>query len=127
RDWNSELLAESLEPADGSSTYARSLLLNYYFALDSGRVEEAGEFISQAAQLAGKFHELLEEMKQIIFCEHAFWLARCGGDSTEAESILRKLGQSPSSVKQVRLRADAAVALANGDTEQALQRVAEAE
>jgi hypothetical protein len=123
RDWQPELLKVATSLPDGSASDATAALLAYRWALDRGDVERAGEFLDRA--LAGR-QKLPAISRPALFLEAAYFTARHSGDAIAARAFLAQ-GKGGAIIEPcTRLRAEAAVLLAEGDRIAAQQRATEA-
>jgi hypothetical protein len=107
RDWPHSVIVRL---AAGQDSY--NLYLACLHTIDSGDLEAAAEYmrrlIAQMPQEKPQFHHA---------CEAAYWLASHGGDPIEARKWLERAGGNID--PEVRLRAEAAVALAEGQPDRA--------
>jgi hypothetical protein len=107
RDWPHSLIVRL---AAGQDSY--NLYLACLHTIDSGDLEAAAEYMRRLIA------ELPQEKPQFHYaCEAAYWLAYHGGDPIEARKWLERAGENID--PEVRLRAEAAVALAEGQPDRA--------
>jgi hypothetical protein len=107
RDWPRGAVERLAATGDWYSIY-----LAYLHTLDAGDVEASSGHMRRLIAL------LLEETPSShMACEAAYWLATYGGDTDGARQWLNRAGQNVE--PEVRLRAEAAVALADGQTDRA--------
>ena len=121
RDWDRPLI-ERLLSANDDSAYAVATNLNaYYHALDCGRIEEASRYLDEAIAL--RKHRMVE-YREGIFLESAYFEAFHRGDAEAARDDL-DLAWGGLAERQTRLRAEAAVLLAEGREEEAAAKAQE--
>jgi hypothetical protein len=123
RDWSPELLQQALEPKDKSLSEANALLYSYYHHLDRGECALAWAAIDRAGELTKSLHQVYSNWKTLLQLERAFGLAWCQGDAAGARDALASAGAVPANLDGTRLRAEAAIAQAEGDLEKASQAV----
>jgi hypothetical protein len=126
RLWDGRWVPVAAGPAarPGDRVALAGALLAYAWALDGGRMDEAARFVEQATQCAVG---LPLQARDVARVELAFFLARFGGDLDGAEALLARLRVHPSPALVTELRrAEAAVHLAAGRRQQALDACQEA-
>jgi hypothetical protein len=91
---------------------AYNIYLAYLHTLDAGDGEASSEYMRRLiAQLPG------EKPNAHFACEAAYWLATYGGDTEGARKWMERAGQNVD--PEVRRRAEAALALADGQPDRA--------
>jgi hypothetical protein len=115
RDWDGALIERILTPSDGSAYDVMANLYGYYHALDCGRIEEAGQRLDEAVAIRKLY---LAEGHSSILLEAAYFIAFHRHDAEEARIAL-ELAKGGIVEQQTRLRAEAAVLLAEGHCEEA--------
>ncbi|MDW8328200.1 MAG: hypothetical protein RMK99_16685 [Anaerolineales bacterium] len=110
RDWNPAQVERLLALREGTVEDVMANYLGYFYALDRGEVERAGELLDLCRQQAQGFPEAARPM---IFAEAAYFAARYRQD-THAARMLLEQAQGGFIEKHSRLRAEAAVLLAEG-------------
>lgn len=122
RDWNEEWIQRSLTPDDDGFDAAGARLSAYLHHLDRNELERAGELL-ESARAAGENSPAL--LRDQILQESAFFAARFLNDPATARTRLGKSGDRSLS-STTKLRAEAAVLLAEGDPATAQTRAEEA-
>jgi hypothetical protein len=119
--WDSKViaLATSIEDHSGSSVLA--FWLAYYAAIDRNEIDLAGQHIKQAF---ADIDNLTELERPNLYLEMAYFLAIHEGNVTEAKTALEH-GHGQTVLLLVRLRAEAAVAFAEQDFDQAIAKAEE--
>ena len=107
RDWPRAVVERLAATGDWYSIY-----LAYLHTLDASDLEAASGYMRRLIALLPE-----EQPNPHCACEAAYWLATYGGDTEAARLWLRRAGQNVE--PEVRLRAEAAVALADGHTDHA--------
>jgi hypothetical protein len=107
RDWPHDVLVRL---AAGSDPY--NIYLAYLHTMDGGDAEAASQYMQR---LIGTLPE--ERPFSHYACDAAYWLALYGGDAAEARKWLSRAGEGAE--LEVRLRAGAAVAAAEGQFDRA--------
>jgi hypothetical protein len=115
REWERALIERLLASCDGSATDVSANLYEYYHNLDCGRIEEADRRLEQAVALRQVY---MAEFRPAILLESAYFLAFHRHDASAARTAL-DLAEGGIVEAQTRLRAEAAVLLAEGHCEEA--------
>jgi hypothetical protein len=102
RDWPRAVVERLAATDDWYNIY-----LAYLHTLDAGDLEAASGYMRRLIALLPE-----EKPSPHSACEAAYWLATYGGDTTAARKWLERAGEQVE--PEVRLRAEAAVALADG-------------
>ncbi len=103
RDWPHELIVRLAEGEDSYNIY-----LAYLHSMDSGDLDAASRYI---ARLIAQLPE--QRPNSYYASESAYWLATHDGDPVAARKWMERTG--PELLPEMRLRLEAAVALAEGD------------
>ncbi len=121
--WDARLVAATLDAPDpGQQGNARALA--YYHALDTGDAEAAGDHLRYLLEHSGGLSKLVRAT--FLPLEAAYFEGAWRADVDAARAWLERAGRVPPGARSLQLRAEAAVALAAGKVEEALQRVHEA-
>jgi hypothetical protein len=122
RDWPITTLVKAFSGCDQKDDdWAAAGLLAYYHALDSGDTAAAGGFLEQ---VLGSFATYSLSMRYNLALEAAFYQARHHQDPIQGRAWLAR-GQDGIFGPHARLRAEAAVLLAEGNPELAAQKARE--
>jgi hypothetical protein len=119
RDRNPRWMERALSPADGSPEEAAAAILAYAQALDQGEPERAAPFLDRGLALLPGMPPL---GRSAYALEAAYFEARHRGEPARARAWLEQAGQGLQVEPLTRLRAEAAVLLAEGDREAARAR-----
>jgi hypothetical protein len=127
RDWPEALLARATSLPDGSTDDAGATLLAYAHALDAGALDAAEEHLARVLALRAR---LPPALAAAVALEGAFFEAYFHADAPAARACLAQAeagggGGAAAVEPHVRLRAEAAVLLAEGRPVLALTRVVE--
>jgi hypothetical protein len=110
RDWNAAQMERLLSLRTGSAEDVMANYFGYFYALDQGEVQRAGELLDLCRQQVQGFPESARPM---IFAEAAYFTARHQQDAAAARLLLEQ-AQGDHIEPHSRLRAEAAVLLAEG-------------
>jgi hypothetical protein len=119
RDWDAALVERLLSARNGGPGDVMANLYAYYHALDAGEIQRAGELIDQAAAQCEKSRL---GSHQSVFVEAAFFEGRHRRDARRAQHWFDMV-QRGQLEEQTRLRAEAAVLLAEGRCLEAAEKV----
>jgi hypothetical protein len=111
REYPADLVARLTEHADVTSFGLMGKLMGYYHALDRGEAAKAGAWLAEVAAGADALPQMTRES---VHAERAYWWATHGGDAVAARAALARAGQCGFD-PATKLRAEAAVARAEGD------------
>jgi hypothetical protein len=117
RDWDTGLVAGLLERRTGTAADAGANLYGYYHALDTGQFDRAGELLQLALRQSHP-----EYFDGAICLEAAFYEGLYRRNAAAARAWLQR-APAHAAQKQTRLRAEAAVLLAEGRWEEASAKV----
>ncbi len=113
REWPADLVHRGLEPRDGSLEECSGATLAYCHALDAGDVDGAARHLDRALGLLPALPPL---MAPSLYAEAAYFQAAHRGRADAARAWLARIPTKAMMVKPYdRARAEAAVALAEGD------------
>jgi hypothetical protein len=122
RDWSVVSLKQVLEHSnERNDDWAQAGLLAYYHALDGGDTAAAGLFLGQ---VLSNFEGYSPGMRHSLALEAAFYQARYCQDPVQGETWLKR-GRDGLFGPHTRLRAEAALLLAQGQPELAAQKARE--
>lgn len=110
RDWDPAHIERLLALRQGQVEDGMANYFGYFYALDRDEVQRAGELLDLCRQQAQSFPESARPM---IFAEAAYFTARYRQDAAAARALLEQ-AQGNIIEKHSRLRAEAAVLLAEG-------------
>lgn len=110
RDWDPAHIERLLALRQGQVEDGMANYFGYFYALDRDEVQRAGELLDLCRQQAQGFPESARPM---IFAEAAYFTARYRQDAAAARALLEQ-AQGSVIEKHSRLRAEAAVLLAEG-------------
>jgi len=110
RDWDAAQVESLLALRDGSTRDVFANFLGYYHALDNGRVERAGELLDLALSQRAGYRTIF---RQNLLLEGAYFHGYHRHDAVAARSWLTRT-MSGHGLPATRLRAEAAVLLAEG-------------
>jgi hypothetical protein len=119
RERNPRWVEQALSPADGSLEEAAAAIFAYAQALDQGESGRAAPFLDRALALWPSLPPLARSSYAL---EAAYFEARHRGEPARARAWLEQAGQGLLVEPHTRLRAEAAVLLAEGDREAARAR-----
>lgn len=123
RDWSPDLVRQATAVTDGSLDDVGATMMAYQRALDLGVSEEAKGFLDRALAARDSYPA---PYRSSITLEAAYFEARHQGDAPAARAWLEESGNPGWPIEpQTRLRAEAAVLLAEGEPEEAKERAAE--
>lgn len=121
--WDARWVAAALDaPNPGRQGDARALA--YYHALDTGDAEAAGNHLRYFLEHPDGLSKLARAT--LLPLEAAYFEGAWRGDVDAARAWLARAGRVPRGARPLQLRAEAAVALAAGEVEEALRRIREA-
>lgn len=121
RDWPGETVRAVAEPRDGSSDEVTAQLLVYSHLLDRGDTAGARLALHRALELADQYPL---PFVPGLMAEAAFFEGFVTRDATAARAYLAEVPEKSPAVKPYdRLRAEAALALAEGDRAGAAERI----
>ncbi|HEU4883482.1 MAG TPA: hypothetical protein VFT45_14575 [Longimicrobium sp.] len=121
RDWPAETVRAAIAARDGSSDECTACLLAYTHALDRAEIDAARETLHRALELADQYPPAFVPA---LMVEAAFFEGFVSGDAAAARAYLAELPEKTIAVTPFdRLRAEAAVALAEGDAAGARERI----
>lgn len=124
RDWDAAALARGLAVRDASMFECQMRLYAYMHELDSGRADAAWESLERALVLSARAPVFVREP---CLVEAAYFAAAHRGDGERARELLRRVRPRTFSVLEAdRLRARAAIALAEGEPDAARRLVLQA-
>ena len=115
REWDNSLIEQILAGKDGSENDVTANLYGYYHALDCGRIDEAEKRLDEAVALRQLW---VADLQPNILLEAAYFRAFYRHDAGQARIAL-DLAKGGIVEEQTRLRAEAAVLLAEGRYEEA--------
>jgi hypothetical protein len=118
RDLPTELVVQLLDLREGSMEDAFKNYLGYRCKLDAKQIEEAGKLLDLAGQ---QRTYLSSNFRQTVVLESAFFAARFRGNVNDAHNWMR-LAARTKDINSLYLRAEAAVALADGKYQEALAK-----
>jgi hypothetical protein len=117
RQWPRELVEQAVAHQDGSGEECYANLLAYYHALDSGDLATAGRWLARTLELLPASPKA---MHPGVHLEAAFFTAAHRRDAARAREHLAQVPPNAFGVREPdRHRAEAALALAEGDTARA--------
>lgn len=124
RDWPEETVRAVTEARDGTSDEVTAWLLAYSHRLDRGDVPAARQALHRALELADQYPP---PFVPALMAEAAFFEGFFARDAEAARAYLAEVPAKAPAVRGYdRLRAQAALALAEGDRAAAAERVAQA-
>ena len=122
RDWPRDLVERAVRDPDGTAEECQANLFAYSHYLDAGDVGRAGAHLDRGMALRETFPPLTQPS---ILIEAAYFEARFRGHRDPARELYAQIPPSAVGVQQYdRLRAEAAIALAEGNAAEA-RRLAE--
>jgi hypothetical protein len=121
REWSEMIVRRATILPDRSAEDAMACFLAYAWALDVGDIALAGQFLDRTQQACDA---LPPPAQPGVYVEAAYFTARYRDDATTARSFLNQ-SQSKGIPRHDRLRAEAAVLLAEGQFEAAHARATE--
>jgi hypothetical protein len=122
REWDGERLRRAtLVEGRNRDDYA-AVSFAFYHALDGGDVERAGEYLEKLLALR---HLVPRTMQHACLLEAAYFEARCRDDPAAARERLAGVPEEPANAC-LRLRAEAAILLAEGEKDLAREKAEQA-
>lgn len=122
RDLPASMVTKASTAVGDPQVTAAMQLLAYLWALDQGRVDAARGYLNQAVSEVERVSPLLRDS---LFAELAYFKARHDHDATGARICLDKAGRCELS-EETRMRAEAAVLLAEHRLDEAISRASDA-
>jgi hypothetical protein len=119
REWSAALLKKAAQGKGRSAAAYSAALLGYGHALDAGDLEQAGKYLEEA-QAHGQ--DLPPQMRSLGLVEAAYFAASHRGDAAGARALLEQAGPGFMEEDHERLRAEAAILLAEGRFDGALEK-----
>jgi hypothetical protein len=121
RDWPAETVRDAVAARDGSPDECTACLLAYSHNLDRGELDAARETLHRALELAGQYPP---PFVPALMAEAAFFEGFVSRNAAAARAYLAEVPEKTIAVTPFdRLRAEAAVALAEGDAAGARERI----
>ncbi|MBS0632649.1 MAG: hypothetical protein JSS11_12110 [Verrucomicrobia bacterium] len=120
-DYDPRLVAQATALRDGSLSDLGGQLIGYYHAADLGETGRAQVFLDRMVEGEG---QLMPFVRDVVRCEYAWFLATHAGEPMMARAWLDGAGPAEFD-PAVRLRAEAAVLLAEGRRAEAAARAKE--
>jgi hypothetical protein len=114
-DWDESLIRQALQGYEHNHDSQQARLLAYQWALDNGRIAEANRWLEEAVAIRPTW---MPGTQVSLIWEKIYFSARYLHDAAQARRGLAQIRQKSSNQPQ-HLRAEAAVLLAEGETEQA--------
>lgn len=118
RDFDGELVERSLSPSDGSLDEAGARSTAHYRALDLGDPEKGEDILRPALDI----QDVPEMLRSQLLLEAAFLRARFLGDPEEARKLFSTAKTNKVLDRSLPLRVEAAISLAEGDSEEARKK-----
>jgi len=122
RDWNPYLVQQVTLSPDEALDYLTGLSLGYYYQLDSGQVDAAGMWLDK---IAGKLNHLAGVFRASFQLELAYFTALHRRDAAKGRLWLNQAAGRVDIARITRLRAEAAVLLAEGKSQECLTKATE--
>jgi hypothetical protein len=122
REWPAGLVEAATAVPDGSTFDTLGAMLAYGWSLDRGELAAAGGYLDRALAAAEKYPV---GSRPAIYLEAAYFTARYRGDAAAARAFLKDSKGGFLVKPYSELRAEAAVLLAEGNTEAVQQRAQE--
>ena len=117
RDWPGDLIERAVQVNGRSYDDLTARLLAYYWAVDNGRLAQAGQWLSEAMKIP---LSTIININGNLILEKAYFVARFQNDIAHGRRWLSKIrGGKPNALY---LRAEAAIALAEGDIQLAHEK-----
>ncbi len=115
RDWDEVLIRQALQGFEHTQDSQQARLLAYQWSLDNGRIAQANRWLEEAVAIRPTW---MPGTQVSLIWEKVYFSARYLHDVAQARRRLAQIRQKSSNQPQY-LRAEAAVLLAEGETEKA--------
>jgi hypothetical protein len=122
REWDPDLVIQSTARPDNSLDYVSGAMYAYYAALDRGDAATAGQWLVHALD---RLDALPKAFRAAYRVEAAYFAGRWRQDPDRARALLDQVGDDCPVNRASRLRAEAALLLAEGDRAAAVDRARE--
>ncbi len=123
RDVDPQLIEQVLGIPENSMDHISGLLMAYYVALDRGDQDQAGAYLDQALEMSAHYPEIF---RGSLLLEGAYFEAQIRQRPEQARQWLDQIPETPFLDASSLLRAEAAVLLAEGDPQAALDKAQQA-
>ena len=122
KDIDPDLKNQLLVLPENSMDHISGLIMAYYMTLDQGNIQQAGDYLDQALQINAYYPELF---RASLLLEGAYYEAHIRQQPDLARQWLDQIQEKVLIEPTTRLRTEAAIHLAEGDTTSAQTKVEE--